>query len=395
MKIPKSFFIKASMYLVLLRSPIILLTISAYVFSDRKVFVSFVYKLLPFIVFMLLSVIYSTAMGNEIGNILGQTRDIFLAIIVAALLITACKFKDNANICYQTIKKCFVIISLAKLMILAYALISGAGVVSLVKQISDAWGIEMMTMGVDNSFLGRIQIPMDSATPFFLYFYTKELLNKEKFFSWASIAYFMLLISMLLTFSRLMWGQTAIFIMLAVYIESSTSRILKLTLVGSILSALVLFFTPIGDAVLSIVEARVSGQEINDSSDMERMLQNRMLLNEVYNHPIIGHGLGYYIPNLTRSSSMRYLYETQSLSMVMTMGVLGALIFLMLIFWLVLPREKNISKFIGPLFFLFFWVICGSFNPFLFGASGGVILYLSSQFNSIRCLVSNKLTYNR
>lgn len=383
------------MYLVLLRSPIILLTISAYVFSDRKVFVSFVYKLLPFIVFMLLSVIYSTAMGNEIGNILGQTRDIFLAIIVAALLITACKFKDNANICYQTIKKCFVIISLAKLMILAYALISGAGVVSLVKQISDAWGIEMMTMGVDNSFLGRIQIPMDSATPFFLYFYTKELLNKEKFFSWASIAYFMLLISMLLTFSRLMWGQTAIFIMLAVYIESSTSRILKLTLVGSILSALVLFFTPIGDAVLSIVEARVSGQEINDSSDMERMLQNRMLLNEVYNHPIIGHGLGYYIPNLTRSSSMRYLYETQSLSMVMTMGVLGALIFLMLIFWLVLPREKNISKFIGPLFFLFFWVICGSFNPFLFGASGGVILYLSSQFNSIRCLVSNKLTYNR
>ncbi|GAA3884345.1 hypothetical protein GCM10022405_07180 [Gibbsiella dentisursi] len=389
MRISKDFFIKSSIYLILLRSPIILLTMSAYIVSDRRIFSDFLYKLFPFVIFILISIIFSISMGNEIGNIIGQTRDIFLTIIVAALLITACKYNDSDSTCYETIKKCFIIIAVAKLLMLAYAFATGVNVTALVKQVTEVWGIEMMTMGTTDSVVGRIQIPMDAATPYFLYFYTKELIEKRKINSFSTIIFSLLCFSMLLTFSRLMWFQTALFIIIAVLVEASMTRIIIISIVGIIVLALLMYFTPLGGMITSIIDSRINGQNINDASDIERLIQNRGIINEIYKYPVLGQGLGHYIPNLTRSASTKYLYETQSLSMVMVFGMLGVFIFLLLIFWLVLPREKKVYKYYGPVFFLFFWGACGSFNPFLFGASGGVILYLSARFNNIKFMLEN------
>ena len=323
------------------------------------------------------------------GNVIGQTRDIFLTITVAALLISACRYNDKEKICYETIRNCFVIISIAKLLMLAYAFLTGVNVTALVKQITEVWGIEMMTMGSDDSFVGRIQIPMDAVTPYFLYFYTKEVIEKRKLISLPSMIFLLLCFSMLLTFSRLMWFQTALFIMAAVFVEASMARIIKISIVGVIVVALLMYFTPLGAVIMSIIDSRINGQTINDASDIERMIQNRGIINEIYDHPLLGQGLGYYIPNLTRSASTKYLYETQSLSIVMVFGMVGVFIFLLLVFWLVMPRERKLYKYFGPILFIFFWVVCGSFNPFLFGASGGVILYLASRFNDIKSMLAN------
>lgn len=388
MRISKVFFIKSSIYLILLRSPVILLTMMAYVVSDKKVFSAFIYKLLPFIIFIIVAIIYSISMGNEIGNIIGQTRDILLTITIATLLITACIHKNAESICYETIKKCFIIIAVAKLLILFYAFATGISVTSLVKQITEVWGIEMMTLGTSDSYVGRIQIPVDAATPFFLYFYTKELIEKRKIKSLSTIVFALICFSMLLTFSRLMWGLTALFIMASVFVEASMARIVKISIFGAIVLALLMMFTPLGGIIMTILESRINGQSINDSSDIERMIQNRGIIKAIYDYPILGHGLGYYIPNLTRSASAKYLYETQSLSIVMVFGFVGVFMFMLLVLWLVLPKEKKLYKYTGPLSFVFFWIVCGSFNPVLFGAVGGVILYFAARFNSIKRMLS-------
>ena len=361
----------------------------AYVVSDKKVFSAFVYKILPFLIFLVAAIIFSISMGNEFGSIIGQTRDILLSITVAALLITACKHKNTESICYETIKKCFIIIAVAKLLMLFYAFATGSSVTALVKQITEVWGIEMMTLGTSDSYVGRIQIPIDSVTPYFLYFYTKELIEKRKIKSLSTIVYVLLCFSMLLTFSRLIWAQAALFILAAVFVEASLSRIIKISIAGAIILALLMTFTPLGGIVMTILDSRINGQNLNDSSDIERIIQNRGLIKEISIYPIFGHGIGHYIPNLTRSATAKYLYESQSLSMIMAFGMVGVSIFMALVLWFTLPRERMLKKYMGPLFFLFFWVFCGSFNPFLFGASGGIILYLSSRFNNIKDMLSN------
>ncbi|MCL2896207.1 O-antigen ligase family protein [Brenneria tiliae] len=386
MKIGKSFFINLSVYLMALRSPLIILSMGAYALSSPVLIRKMVLKTFPFIVFLLFAVLYSIIQGNVTEYVLGQSRDILLSVIVAVFLICCSEYSDaNRILIYKTIKKMFVSIAIIKIGVLTFSLLSGIAMGDIITWIRDTWNIQMMSLGVQGTFISRLQIPLDSAVPFFMYFVTKEIIyskdNKILLYS----AFVLLIISMLLTLSRAFWAETVFFIALAIILEANLLKTFKVLILGAVVLFLLLTMTPLGELVFKIIETRFGGDNnSNMASDIERVWQNRMLLNSFLEKPILGHGIGYFIPNALRSEDTPYLYESQSLSMLMTLGSLGAgillLLYMSLCFSSIQKDVRGGMRFIVPLIFISLWIFSGSVNPLLFGASGGLIIFFITKF---------------
>ncbi|MFC3395026.1 O-antigen ligase family protein [Brenneria rubrifaciens] len=387
MKIGKSFLINLSIYLMALRSPLIILSMCAYIFSSQIMIRRMVFKTFPFIVFLLLATIYSIVQGNVEEYILGQARDILLSVVVASFLICCCDLSnDNRVVIYKTIKKMFVIIAIIKIAILVFSLLSGVPMGDIITWIRDTWNIQMMSLGVQGTFISRLQIPLDSAVPFFMYFITREIIHSQsnRFLLYSCFA--LLIISMLLTLSRTFWAETVFFIALAIILEAKLWKVFKICILGTVVIFVLLTMTPLGELIFKIIETRFGGDNNpNMASDAERIWQNRVLLYEFWKKPILGHGIGYFIPNALRSEVTPYLYESQSLSMLMAMGFIGAgvllVLYMNLCFSSIHKDTSGKTKFIVPLIFTFFWIFSGSVNPLLFGASGGLIIFFIAKFH--------------
>lgn len=196
-----------------LRSPLIILTMAFYIIRKEGMAKKVIVEILPFVFFICLAMVYSVNKGNDIDNVIGQARDVFLAVVVSIFLVSASLLsEDNRMLIYRTLKYCFVYIALAKIFILLFSVFTGIPMSDIISWLRDAWNIQMMSLGVEDTFLARLQIPLDSAVPFFLYFVAKELILTEKNKAKTIATFILLIISMLLTLSRAFWAETIIII---------------------------------------------------------------------------------------------------------------------------------------------------------------------------------------
>lgn len=389
MKLKKTLFIKIFIYLMALRSPLILVSMFCYMAATRDVIKKFIINTLPFGMFLVVAILYSLSNMNSVENVLGESRDILLSVFVAVFLISCCDISDdNRKLIYKTLKATFVFIAIMKVLILFFSVATGVPMPLIISWIRDSWNIQMMSLGVEGTFLARLQIPLDSAVPFFLYFVTKELIlvnkNKLRIIS----AFILLLVSMLLTLSRAFWAETILFVGLAILFEAGVVRAFKIALVSIISTTVLLLLTPLGTLIFKLIDTRFGKTSLaNSASDLERVWQNQMLYNSFIDSPVFGHGLGYFIPNAMRSVTTPYLYESQSLSMLMTLGVVGTAVLLLLYVFLCIKTiyidTNGRVKIIVPAVFLIMWIFSGSVNPLLFGASGGVIIFLTAKTSSL------------
>lgn len=372
-----------------LRSPLILVSMFCYMAATRDVIKKFIINTLPFGMFLVVAILYSLSNMNSVENVLGESRDILLSVFVAVFLISCCDISDdNRKLIYRTLKATFVFIAIMKVLILIFSVATGVPMPLIISWIRDSWNIQMMSLGVEGTFLARLQIPLDSAVPFFLYFVTKELIlvnkNKLRIIS----AFILLLVSMLLTLSRAFWAETILFVGLAILFEAGVVRAFKIALVSIISTTVLLLLTPLGTLIFKLIDTRFGKTSLaNSASDLERVWQNQMLYNSFIDSPVFGHGLGYFIPNAMRSVTTPYLYESQSLSMLMTLGVVGTAVLLLLYVFLCIKTiyidTNGRVKIIVPAVFLIMWIFSGSVNPLLFGASGGVIIFLTAKTSSL------------
>ena len=388
-KIKSSFFIKTTIYLLVLRSPLIIASILCYLLTHKKIFAKFTLSIIPFLIFLVVAALYSMQMNNDMGNISGQGRDILLAIIVALFLIECGRYDiGNRKIIYNSLKVCLSLIACGKIFIIVFSVITGISAIDIITWITQVWDINMMKMGVGDTFITRLQIPMDSLVPFMLYFITKDLILGRGGFK-TKIIFTLLAISLALTLSRSFWAQGVLFIGLAVLLEARISKIFKILALSTLIIAIIMFLTPLGDVIFAIIESRLNNQNANAASDLERDYQNNALLNAISTHPLLGHGMGYYIPNVLRSTTTPYLYESQTLSIIMDFGIIGVSV-LLLIFLstcicnaLNVSSKKRVKNLIMPLICFSIWLLSGSVNPFLFGASGGIIIFFFSRFHYV------------
>lgn len=208
MKINRKVFINLTIYLLALRNPLIIITMLIFVLTDKFLPKKLISNLLPFMLLLLAMILYSLSMGNDTGNVLGQSRDIFLCVVVFSfLLITSESSNKNKFFIYNALKKCFVFIGFIKVLIILYTAKTGIPVSDVISWIRDTWNIQMMSLGVKDSVIFRLQIPLDSAVPFFIYFVVKEFVTTKGNRLKCGISLLMLIISMLLTLSRAFWGK--------------------------------------------------------------------------------------------------------------------------------------------------------------------------------------------
>lgn len=389
MKLQRNFFIRSTIYLLALRNPLIIITILLYIFTGKYHPKKFLSHILPFLLMLLPFIFYSLVMGNDISNIFGQAKDILLCIVVFCFLLVTSESSDRNNeVVYRALKRCFVTIATLKVLIILYTAKTGIPVSDVIDWIRDKWNIQMMSLGVQDSIIFRLQIPLDSSVPFFIYFTMKEFVKDSQNKKKNALTVLMLIISMLLTLSRAFWAETVLFMMMFFLLETSVSSKVKVIFTTMISASIIFFLTPVGTIVSNIFDSRFgSSNSANSASDAERVWQNNALIRAFLENPVFGHGLGYYIPDAIRSQTTKYLYESQTLSMLMDLGVAGCSVFLALILFYIFRSVKkdgaNITNCSMSLLFFLCWLFSGSVNPLLFGVSGGVMLFMSAKFSTL------------
>ncbi len=363
-------------------------------FSKKtKLLVSFIFKIVPFLFLLLLLLFIAIYRGNENILIIHHMRDYIIFITVAFYLTVVCQNDSRGTfIAYNSIKQMYLLMAVIKIMILIYAYAFSVPMGELLDNISDSTGIPMMQAKTLNDYIFRLQFPIDPVIPFLLYFLIKEF-NSGSNKKIALMQFSLLTLSLILTMSRAFWLVGFLLVFIAFYKEFNLSKKLKVVVTSSILAVVLLFTTNMYQYLEDIIGSRIGGEAVdaNYYSDLERTIQTNAILKAFYENPILGKGLGYYIPGVIRDEDDKYLYESQNLSILMDFGLILFIVFLISV---LLNVIKNNYHTLDDLFmaFIFFciWVFFGSVNPLLIGMTGGLIIFFALNNRSLNNLFSSR-----
>lgn len=114
-------------------------------------------------------------------------------------------------------------------------------------------------------------------------------------------------------------------------------------------------------------------ERIVSSSDIERNLQRDAIYIAIEKAPVLGSGVGYYIPTMIRSTTAKYSYELQIQALVMQFGIIGTLVIMSFILIPLLDSSRRMSIITWGSFIsvIIIWISGAFFNPVLFSSSAG------------------------
>ncbi|MEG3132163.1 hypothetical protein SC206_01090 [Rouxiella sp. T17] len=384
---PKKILAKFAIYLIMARSFLIIPMIGLHLICDSKAMARFFKLVWPLAMLIFILAIYSLGQLNQFPSVIGQSRDMLLTFVVFGFLSSIPHRMGGERLAFNTIRNGAVVIGFGKMAILFISAVTGMPTGTIIKAVSKVWDIQLMTLGVQDSFLTRLQIPMDSVTPFILYVLVGQILISKQRKLLNVICLVVLIISILLTFSRFFWAVSVVAIALSLIFNAKLSTKIYYTMVAFVFGWALYSFTPVGDTVSKILETRIGGS-VNTSSDVVRDVQANAMSHHYLDNPIFGHGIGYFIPSLIRAPETPYLYENQTQSMLMDLGIVGASIYLLVLLMVIFGScyDKTETRFINIMMtfaFLGLWLVGGLFNPLLFGASGGAILFFCARHHAV------------
>ncbi len=250
---------------------------------------------------------------------------------------------------------------LLKFLIFMYALSTGVPVSTIMDGIAHVFGVQLMTVELGD-LGGRIQYPSDTLVPVCLFaiLCLRKRLRIGGLVSLIMVS--LLIVSSVFTFSRFLWGYTALGGVLGMLV-AKRDRMHLLYLAGA--AAVGAYFFKL---LVTVVELRFSTQ-IADSSDAERILQRGALESFFRDAPLLGHGLGSYTTQVIRAPELPYNYEMQVFALAGQVGIVGAVLLLCVLFsyyrkaFSFRPGERiyQISVFLMLVCFL----AAGFLNPYL------------------------------
>lgn len=350
-----------------------------FVFRIKSSIVYFFTKLTFPVLFLLFMFAYSSSQGNELQYVWFESRDILITVI-ELLMLNALVLVKGADDIIKILLKISCLIGFLKMIITAYCIATGINASVLVETISKTTGWELMTYDVDQSFISRIQFPIDLCSCFLMYYASTNLIKKLGVSQ--VIIFSGLLFSVLITMSRAFWFIGIVMFLLAIYNNSGSKRTFKYIIAIVILLSFAYISTY--ETTNKIISDRFS-TNLTSSSDEARTIQNGLLYPQFEGAMFFGKGIGYYIPYFTRGEGdNKYAYESQVLAMFMKLGVVG---FATLLFWfanIIFTFEKSLSFKILLTKSVFFalWIFSGSVNPLLFSTPGGLVLFLCSNIRA-------------
>ena len=115
-----------------------------------------------------------------------------------------------------------------------------------------------------------------------------------------------------------------------------------------------------------------------EASDSLRDIQSTGIYQAFNNAPLLGNGLGYYMPNLLRSTLAKYSYELQIPALYMQLGLIGATTIIIMIILTLLTQIRGLGLKNATIYVILIslWMTGGFFNPVIISSTGGVAFML-------------------
>ncbi|MBL4373336.1 hypothetical protein [Klebsiella pneumoniae] len=333
---------------------------------------------------ILLFIIVTLLNAKYTPETLSQARDILVFFIMSMLAYAIVDKDRQYELITKLIVNCLIFLGVFKFLIFAYSVASGVSVSTVVKGISAFFNTSLMTMSNEDVVISRINFMSDYILPVAIYLKTKEFVSKKTGFI-GSVIVLVLLYSIMISMSRFLWMMGLISFMIAILGNITKKKSIYIILIATIGSVYLLSLQSVQD----VIEFRISSKGVTES-DSIRDYQKLAISKAFENAPILGNGLGYFVPNLIRSETARYSYELQIQALYMQVGIIGASS-LLLIIVITLLWQARVLSFREKLLFIILvsaWMSGGFFNPVIFSSTGGVaFLLLYTTPNAIRRLV--------
>jgi hypothetical protein len=179
--------------------------------------------------------------------------------------------------------------------------------------------------------------------------------------------------SIIISLSRFLWAAGLLGLAMGIASDINKKKSLLIILFAIIMIAIVLSLP----SVQEVIEFRMASKGVERSDDL-RTLQSNAIYREFEKAPLLGNGIGYYVPSLLRSTLSRYSYELQIQALYMQMGIIGASTLLLLIIGTLLTQIRGfgIKNTLFYCILICLWMAGGFFNPVILSSTGGVAFML-------------------
>lgn len=290
-----------------------------------------------------------------------------IATVILTLYIVSEKLATPQKILRILIYSNFAY-SLGKVTVVVLHLLGVINIFSLLERM----GIRFMTMGIVGS-VSRLQTSVDIITPFLLIFVLQSTPLRLNFSKKFRIAFCLIsTLAIFLSFSRFLMFVGFIGCV-GYWLSLSIPRIIKVVLIGSACVALAVAVIGVG-TVFQIVEQRFFSTA-NYHSDLTREEQIDALMTEYDSYPMLGKGIGGYVPSFIRDGTILHSYEVQWVAFLMQFGALGLILlfvpFGIIAYRLVFPYVSRVR--LGFLAVFGLWMFSGLTNPFMISLTSGIV----------------------
>jgi hypothetical protein len=320
------------------------------------------------------------------AGVVRQALDLFLTFLLCWLVYVFCNDQEANRQRFlrlalnSEIATCFF-----KIAMIAYAFAKGIPVVEVVKAVSLAFGVELMTMDLGAMF-GRVQFVSDAIIPVCIYIVLRYRQRLGIGSLRASAMIILLLVSVIFSFSRYFWGYAAVALLAGVLLgKRDRFKVIVLTAIAG----LVLASLPV---LVTLYQLRFA-EAVAGSSDEDRIVQSKALKSFFWDAPFVGHGLGSYTNLVIRSTegeASRFGYEMQLLALVGQIGLIGVAFLGCLLVWyyrrIVSGDNLYFRDRLALSILLGMWLAAGLYNPLLLSpvasvsyASLAVMTHLSRE----------------
>jgi hypothetical protein len=352
-------------------------------YFNRRLFSTTFY----FFCFLFVSFILTLLNGNDYISAFSQlnalTATILLIILPMHLIYK--KYVSTSSMLVNIILYT-VIYSSIKIILEFLYIIHILSTKEIVYSLTSIFGYEPIYLEF-SGFL-RINLPSDFLLPILLL-----VVAARKHFNIQLNSYFCLfcainfLISIFIGYSRYLWFLSFFAVLVSCYYvfedfinsKKNKRKILLYIFGGTILVSMLLLIlmqhSEILNPLTDLINDRYTGSA-SQESDSERITMQQQLLDQFFQFPILGAGLGAYPHDYIRFPELPWNYELQWLALTMQFGIFGISIissYLYRFFVFILKMKYPMNIFLCLLFSV--WLSTGFFNCFLITSSAGV-LYL-------------------
>ncbi|WP_142477050.1 hypothetical protein [Klebsiella grimontii] len=371
--------------MLLMLGSVFLVLLSGRKLRSKSIFLLF--SIIISFVFVLMNYMSASSISLSKGYAITE-GGLFLTyfICTAVLFIVILEGLASRELVIKTIFNSCLLYSIVKIFITVLSFLGVVSINEVAQVIYSTYGIKPMLFPITDK-LSRFQLANDYIVCFALFFIickkeSIDFITKRTL----SFSYYILVISVLISFSRYMMLVMAIGLIIKVF------SVRKISAKGILIASSSLFiFSMVYISNMDEINDAIALRFISDDnsvSDATRQLQINCLSNAFEQKPLLGHGgLGDYSPNCPGPRDAEFSYEVQYLGFLYRYGILQTLFLVMLYasqFLAAMDRPIFSKGNLPSLLAVAVWILIGFFNPYLVSGYASVIMVLCSCFTVIK-----------